>query len=118
MWLDASPASARVARHFVCATLASWDCRHLVDTVMLLANELVTNAVLHARSDVELVLHRHDHILRVEVVDASPVAPVRRDYGEGEATTGRGLALLETLAAVWGVEARRPGKSVWFEVSA
>lgn len=116
--LDASPDSARAARRFVRDTLVAWGCESRVDTVTLLTNELVTNAVLHARSRVELSLHRHGGALRVEVADGSPAAPVRRDYGADQATTGRGLALVEALAAVWGVESSDRGKSIWFEVPA
>lgn len=116
--LDASPTSARAARRFVHDTLRSWGHEDLADTVVLLANELVTNAVLHARSGVELALLRSARIVRVEIIDESPIAPVRRENGVGEVTTGRGLALVEALAKGWGVEPRGRGKSVWFEVPA
>jgi anti-sigma regulatory factor (Ser/Thr protein kinase) len=108
--------SPRAARRFVDDTLAEWACADASDVVALLASELVTNALLHARSEVDLRVSRTPDALLVEVVDHSPVPPSPKHY-RPEAETGRGLALIEALAAAWGV---RPtdngGKTVWFEV--
>ena len=83
--------------------------------VRLLTTELVTNAVRHARSQVELVIRRLDSRIRVEVRDAStrrPVPPV-----EDTPTRHRGLHLLEDLSEKWGVDVgNHGGKAVWFEV--
>lgn len=113
--LAPAPTSARDARHFVRTTLGEWHCDGLVDIVTLLVSELVTNAVLHARSTIELRLRQDRNAIRVEVGDASSVAPVLRRY-ESDAMTGRGLALVSELAQDWGVEDRPSGKSVWFVV--
>ena len=85
--------------------------------VRLLTTELVTNAVRHARSEVELVIMRRDSRIRVEVSDDStrpPVPPV------GDTPTRhRGLHLLEDLSEKWGVDVGLDGgKVVWFEVDA
>ena len=40
-----------------------------------------------------------------------------RSYGT-DSTTGRGLRLVATLAAAWGVDRTLAGKTVWFEVPA
>jgi hypothetical protein len=53
--------------------------------------------------------------VRICIVDASPLAPKVRSYGE-DATTGRGLQLVQSLSAAWGVQPRRPGKTVWVEL--
>jgi anti-sigma regulatory factor (Ser/Thr protein kinase) len=85
--------------------------------VELLVSELVTNAVLHARSEVELRLSNSADAVRVDVVDASTRPPVLRTRDDA-AMTGRGLALVAELSAQWGVEETEGGKSVWFVVAA
>ena len=105
------------ARKFVRTTLAGWNCDQLTDDATLLVSELVTNAVLHAESDLELRMRLRPNGLRVEVVDGSPRALVRREPSS-EATSGRGLAMVNKLAALWGSDAVGPGKSVWFELRA
>jgi anti-sigma regulatory factor (Ser/Thr protein kinase) len=86
--------------------------------VELLVSELVTNAVLHARSDVEVRLSTSDRGLRVDVADSSNRRPVMRTRDES-AMTGRGLGLVAELSTEWGVdEIVDGGKSVWFVVAA
>jgi anti-sigma regulatory factor (Ser/Thr protein kinase) len=115
--LPAAAASARAARRFVTDTLARWECGDLTETVELLTCELVTNVVLHARSAVEVRIRRVADALRVEVADPSPDLPQTSGavYAD-DAATGRGLVLVDALAAAWGVEPTADGKVVWFEV--
>ena len=110
------PASAATARQFVDTTLGGWGCDGFVDASRLLVSELVTNAVLHARTEFTLVLRLIRGGVRVEVHDGSQAVPVVRHY-EDEAMTGRGLALVDQLAARWGVEESGAGKVVWFELA-
>jgi anti-sigma regulatory factor (Ser/Thr protein kinase) len=109
------PASAATARDFLDDTLKTWGCPALVDAGRLLVSELVTNAVLHARTEITVVLRATRKGVRVEVHDGSEVAPVVRHY-EDEAMTGRGLSLVDDLAAKWGVDPYEGGKAVWFEL--
>src|SRR3954447_17397598 len=104
-----------MARRFVRDTLSSWGAEEHVDTATLLISELVTNAVLHARSAPEVILVAEGAMLRVEVYDQSPILPARRHYGL-QAGTGRGIVLVEEMASEWGAEATRSGKVVWFEL--
>jgi PAS domain S-box-containing protein len=114
--LAPDPSSAAEARRFTADVLREWHEDPLADAVVLLVSELVTNALLHAGSPVQLALGRRSGHVRVDVVDESPVMPGVRDYDD-EATTGRGLGLVEMVAESWGVEPRHPrGKSVWFEM--
>jgi anti-sigma regulatory factor (Ser/Thr protein kinase) len=123
--LAAQPASVSAARRFVRRLVdeAAVDgvTDDLVDDAILVASELVANAVLHAGGPIGLDVEVDDGPparLRIEVSDESPVAPTIRDYGSG-ASTGRGLALVARLAARWGVDAGEPsGKSVWAELVA
>lgn len=114
--LPARPESASAARRFIAKTLAGWGLASLIDTAVLLGNELVTNALVHARSAVEVELVRERSSLRVAVHDTAASLPRRRFYGP-EADSGRGLAMVEALAAGWGVTPAMPvGKAVWFEL--
>jgi hypothetical protein len=54
--------------------------------------------------------------LLVEVTDSSPALPQHRNYGP-DATTGRGIALVEALSTAWGVESSPTGKTVWCRVA-
>lgn len=107
--------SAGSARRFVSKVLASWGCEDVEDAVLLLVSELVTNAVIHAHSDVEVVLRLRPSRIRVEVVDAATDYVQRRDAAVDD-QSGRGMALTEALAAAWGIDTLVAGKSVWFEV--
>lgn len=108
--------SARHARRFVDETLRRWDCGDLLETVELLVSELVTNAVIHARSDVEVSVQLLADRVRIEVADESPEG-IRRREPAPEATSGRGISIVESMSLAWGVTARRAGKAVWFEVA-
>jgi len=83
--------------------------------LLLCLSEVVTNAVLHARSAVHLVVREAGGRVRCEVADDDPTLPVARDPGP-TTPTGRGLRLVEALSSDWGVDRRRDGKTVWFEV--
>ena len=108
--------SVGAARRFVEATLASSGRPELADAATLLTSELVTNAVLHAGTEVGVVVRVEGGGLRVEVHDASPVLPVVKTHS-ALAATGRGLHLVEKLADAWGV-GEEDGKYVWFRLGA
>lgn len=113
--LAAEVASAGSARRFVERTVGEWDPFLPLDVIKLLVSELVVNAVLHARSEAEVsVVLRQDRV-RVAVTDRSPTLPVVKDPGPYD-TSGRGMALVQSLASAWGVERLAEGKRVWFEV--
>lgn len=115
--LPADPQSARRARRFVAAALADAGYGAVVETAALLVSEVVTNAVLHAGTPIVLACSWSGPCVRIEVRDGSPVLPGIRHYDD-EATTGRGLSLVATLADRWGVDAGVDGKALWFELGA
>lgn len=114
--LAPNPASVGEARRFTVDTLRGWGRDDLAASGALLVTELVTNAILHARTMVQVILERRADIVRVEVRDGSPVRPALRNHGL-DATTGRGLALVATLAESWGVDISAAGKVVWAQLS-
>jgi len=114
--LDLDVRSVRSARHYVREQLARHHCpSELIDDVGLLVSELVTNAVVHGSPGIRLVLKVQRRCVRVEVSDGTTTGPQRLETGR-EASSGRGLVLVDRLASRWSVEASDEGKTVWFEV--
>ncbi len=114
--LELPPAtdSVPVARRFLRERLSESELD--VDTAVLLTSEVVTNAILHARTPVTVTIHAVPGLVRIAVRDLSPVQPRIHSFS-ANAATGRGLRLLDQLARRWGVDAAQPvGKIVWFEV--
>ncbi|MFF3290978.1 ATP-binding protein [Streptomyces sp. NPDC003023] len=113
-------------RDFTEQALADWgwtvngpgEDNDVVEDVLLLVSELVTNACLHAGGPRELVLalDRPQGRLRVEVADADPREPTPRAQSDISQPGGHGLIILERLAHTWGSEPRGTGKVVWLEI--
>ncbi|WP_329123818.1 ATP-binding protein [Streptomyces sp. NBC_01353] len=111
-------------RDFTADALTDWgwlpaeddEARERVDDVLLLVSEVVTNACLHAGGPEELVLRHRQDRLRVEVSDANPEHPRRRQPRAPSLPGGHGLMVLDRLAGNWGSEPRERGKVVWLEV--
>lgn len=89
----------------------------LREDILLLASELVTNAVRHGGGEVTVRLWAGPETVRVEVTDANPRRPLAADRGP-DAEEGRGLLIVRALASRWGSAPLRDGsgKTVWFEV--
>ncbi len=111
-----TPASAGMARRFVEGVLTDAGLGALAYPATLLVSELVANAVLHTgNTPIEVVVKAMGDRTRIEVHDGSPVLPVRKNYSTMSGT-GRGLMLVERMAADWGAEPTSRGKMVWFEL--
>jgi anti-sigma regulatory factor (Ser/Thr protein kinase) len=108
--LSAHPTSIRAAAEFVTATLESWGWTENTETAVLLTNELVTNAIFYAETDIAVTL-RGDGSVRVEVFDHSTEEPNTDDLD-----STHGLGLVQALSTVWGVTPAEDGKAVWFEL--
>jgi len=100
----------------VAETLLRWGRPDQTEAAVLLTSELVTNAIVHARTQVAVTVQLDDASLRVVVVDESAEPPNRRE-GADHLGGGRGLRLVEALAASWGVSPEGHGKAVWFELA-
>ena len=117
--LDAVPRNVSIARHAVADLLdrAGGIPAEVVEDVVLLVSELVTNVVLHARTTVRVMARADGRRVIVAIGDDDPHnVPRRRDRGLS-APTGRGLRLLDLLASSWGVEVGAASKVVWFEAA-
>lgn len=102
-----------IARRRVVDACRAWQLPHLVDDAELIVTELVANVVRHVGGIMDLRLTLRERYLQLAIRDGSTQRPVRRlpdpDTGEG----GRGLVLVEAVAASWGCAEAIDGKVVW-----
>jgi len=89
----------------------------VIGTVELLTSELMNNAIVHGSGLADLVLEIEDGCVHVEVRDFEPTVELAPLQLEASSVRGRGLAIVDALAAKWGVESRPGGKVVWFDVT-
>ncbi|MER6180835.1 ATP-binding SpoIIE family protein phosphatase [Streptomyces sp. NPDC001652] len=126
--LSGSSLAPGAARALLRAALSEWAelglpgtaplTDRLADDAVVVVSELVTNAVVHAGTDVELEcrLETETGALVVEVADQHPSRAPRDGTGEPSYETpeyGRGLRLVATLAESWGITYRKGAKTVW-----
>ncbi|WP_420856534.1 ATP-binding protein, partial [Streptomyces mangrovisoli] len=130
--LPGSPLAPGSARGLVREELARWCGREvpgaervtdrLREDAMVVVSELVTNAVVHAGTDVHLLCRLEESgSLVVEVGDQHPARAPREHAGDTPCETpeyGRGLRIVATLAECWGVTYRRGAKTVWARLPA
>jgi anti-anti-sigma factor len=126
--MASSPTAPAAARRFV--REVCWDWRlekldvagaarqaradDLVDRAVLVADELVTNAVVHAGiGELRLRMELHGERLRLAVQDGIPRLLRPAALPEPDAEKGRGLLLVDELVSAWGVHPRSEGKVVW-----
>lgn len=114
--LPPRPSSAAQARRFVNTALDATDASSR-EIGVLLTSELVTNAVLYAQGSITIRVSARDSVFRIAVSDGIAADVHPRQVGI-DATSGRGLALVERLSSAWGVDVSEEGdgKEVWFEV--
>ncbi|MFD7539851.1 SpoIIE family protein phosphatase [Streptomyces sp. NPDC059819] len=113
--------SVATARAFVRDTLQGWGYADVVDDAVVLTSELVTNAVVHAGTQADVLCLRSDDGVRVEVADRYPEREVPllgspADIAGPDRENGRGLLLCAALASRWGVEYTPTRKTVWFQL--
>lgn len=104
------------ARAFASGVLTSWRFpSELHDLGVLATSELVANSLQHGTPPMRLRLRRTDRRLIIEVTDGDDHLPRRRRAEPGD-ESGRGIAIVATIASAWGSR-RTPGggKAVWCE---
>lgn len=129
MRLVAQPASVPAARRFVTDALTDWGWTGVVDEVGLCVSELATNATLHSGSPyflVDLAERAGSICLAVadtgrgsaDVLSRQPELSDALDdelTADGASATGRGMFLVASLAAAWGIDELATGKRIWAE---
>jgi anti-sigma regulatory factor (Ser/Thr protein kinase) len=116
--VEAEPEAVSDARHRITSVVRSWDVPLLeaaYDDLALVAGEVITNAVRYSGAPCGVAVWWTGVRVRVEVTDCDPVRPSPRESAP-DAEGGRGLVLVEAVAAAWGSRADPAGKVVWFEV--
>jgi anti-sigma regulatory factor (Ser/Thr protein kinase) len=88
-----------------------------VETIELLASEVIANAVLYSAAPCDVAVARADERLRVEVTDTNPSLPSAVVDAGPDDECGRGLLLVDALADAWGVQPDPRGKVTWFEIA-
>lgn len=115
--LPVGPGALAAARQIVRSVLIAWGLKDSedVEDAMLVADELVSNAVRHGGGCLSLEVSARDEDVTVCAVDGSAVVPRRRDPdGDG----GRGLGIIEALSEEWGVQdIPGGGKRVWVRIT-
>lgn len=114
--LEVSPDAARRARRLVEETLEG-IAPEVLDKAVLLTNELVTNVVVHASGPMGLEIIRAEDAVQICVSDGAHDNPVVRHPGL-TSDSGRGMAIVESVASTWGVRHTAAGKVVWFVITA
>lgn len=113
--LPSIPYSVQIARSYIRAALSDHDLCDYADDVEAVTSELVTNAIKHTgvpQFSLEVIYLVGSGAVAVIVTDASPDPPVKHDPAE-DAEHGRGLNLVEALAASWGWLPEDLGKAVY-----
>ncbi|MEV5177771.1 ATP-binding SpoIIE family protein phosphatase, partial [Streptomyces flaveolus] len=112
----------KAARTFVDDHLRSWSLAEMSDALQLIVSEIVTNALIHAGSDVDVRLRAFPDHVRLEVRDSdsnppvpSPLALDEEDNAQAE--HGRGLLIVEALAEQWNSSPNGRGKTVWLDMA-
>jgi anti-sigma regulatory factor (Ser/Thr protein kinase) len=110
--------SAALVRHSIADDLVGADvARESIDDVVLVASELVGNAVVHTgvQDDLDVSWELEPGAVVVRVADPSGVLPRPRSPDD-TVTGGRGLAIVAALASDWGVHRSPAGKQVWARI--
>jgi anti-sigma regulatory factor (Ser/Thr protein kinase) len=116
--LDPDPHSPARARAWIGLELTQLNRPELIESAQLALSELVTNAILHAQTPIQVSVLAHGDRVRIEVQDGSPRRPATRTATRDALdppTVGRGIHIVDALATEWGVRRdRHRGKVVWF----
>jgi anti-sigma regulatory factor (Ser/Thr protein kinase)/anti-anti-sigma regulatory factor len=117
--LDCDPEAARWARIVTRGAAEDWGITaddaeaDATTAVVMVASELVTNAVVHARTSTVLSLTLNDRGLRVAVRDYEPGGEVRPHPSTGGEDDRFGLVVVDGASRSWGVSRHVDGKTVW-----
>ncbi|QJY47729.1 ATP-binding protein [Pseudonocardia broussonetiae] len=113
---DASVDAARRARATASRAARAWGIdEDSTADLLVVVNELVSNAAEHARTPSVLTLDLHASLVLVAVSDESAVPPVVRPH-DVRAIRGRGMQMIRAVSARWGHRTTARGKTVWAEV--
>lgn len=111
------PAAAAEARGQLRAAIDTWKIPVDPDIAVLLASDLVTNAINYGDGEtVTLAIRCSQERLRVDVYDTSRSLPAPEDE-PSDTEMGLGLVLVAALSAEWGSFRTPAGKAVYFTLA-
>jgi anti-sigma regulatory factor (Ser/Thr protein kinase) len=114
--LSRSTLAPVIAREFVDEVLNANGFQELTEIAKLLTSEVVTNAVVHTGAASDIIVERVGYCVRITVHDSGHGAIVARRPEPSGPGGGRGLFIIDQLAARWGVQESLSGHAVWFEM--
>jgi anti-sigma regulatory factor (Ser/Thr protein kinase) len=110
--LSPHPTAPRASRDFVSRVLLEWGLSRHLPAACLVVSELVTNAMIHAGTGIDVRISEHRKAIRIAVRDRSHDMPVPRP--DSLEPHGRGLTIVAGLSSAWGVLHHTDGgKVVW-----
>jgi anti-sigma regulatory factor (Ser/Thr protein kinase) len=117
--LRPGPSAPSTSREFTSEVCAEWGLGRVTGLAELIVSELVTNAVLHARTEIGMTLRLSEETLSIAVRDRDMrpmAAPSATTFGAPTDEHGRGLLLLDAMADAWGSTPTADGKVVWASI--
>jgi anti-sigma regulatory factor (Ser/Thr protein kinase) len=103
--------SVQLARQQVTELLSnesSIDMEHAI----AVTSELVANSVVHAATELQIILERWQYMVKVVVEDLNNQIPVMRSL-DVAVDSGRGMHIVDEFADLWGYELTENGKRIW-----
>lgn len=101
----AKPESVAAVRTFVREFLGEATC---AEDAALVASELATNVVHHARTDFTVEIEHNAKVL-LTVADGSSIIPAVEELTSDQ----RGLKIVDRISIEWGIETTPTGKAIW-----
>jgi signal transduction histidine kinase len=111
--LQPTSSAAATARKMMDEACGQWGVAPLRDTARLIVTELVSNAVRHAATALEVSLACADDAVHISVRDYSRTMPHRGEPVPPTVEGGRGLLVVDLMSRAWGTTATHDGKVVW-----
>jgi anti-anti-sigma factor len=110
------PESLREVRRAVAGACGAWDVAAVVPEAELVAGELATNAIEHAGTPFDLTIALRQPYVHITIRDGSSLPPKRKGPDAPTMARGRGLLVVDDVAASWGTVEAQDGKVVWATV--
>jgi anti-anti-sigma factor len=112
------PGTLREARQAVGAACGSWGVSGVSLEAELVAGELVTNAIEHARTVFDVTIAYRVPYIHLAIRDGCPRPPRQTGPDTSVSARGRGLLVVDNIAAAWGSVPSGSGKVVWATIRA
>lgn len=96
--------------------LTAFGADGCVPDALVVLSELVTNAITHGHGPVEVTLKDRGPAVRMTVRDQGHSKPKVHEPSP-DASSGRGLVIVDRLSASWGVDSSSNKTTVWADIT-